>query len=73
MTASDRQVAEIKIMQKVNAAHRESFAQKYEGQIEHILRLLCERLQAGLDKRDGVDIANPVSYTHLTLPTILRV
>ena len=57
-----RQTAEIKIMQKVNAAHRESFAIKFPGQIEHILRLTAERLQAGLDKRDGVDIQNPGTW-----------
>lgn len=57
-----RQTAEIKIMQKVNAAHRESFALKFPGQIEHILRLTAERLQAGLDKRDGVDIQNPTTW-----------
>ena len=51
-----------KIMQKVNAAHRESFAAKFPGQIEHILRLTAERLQAGLDKRDGVDIQNPNTW-----------
>jgi hypothetical protein len=42
------------IMQKINASHRVAFAEKFPGQCEHILRLLTERLQAGLDKRDGV-------------------
>ena len=58
MKPAEQQVADVKIMQKVNAAHRESFAAKYPGQIEHILRLTAERLQAGLDKRDSVDINN---------------
>ncbi len=57
-----RQTAEVKIMQKINAAHRESFAIKFPGQIEHILRLTAERLQAGLDKRDGVDVQNPATW-----------
>jgi hypothetical protein len=57
-----QQVADVKIMQKVNAVHRESFAAKYPGQVEHILRLTAERLQAGLDKRDGVDITNPATW-----------
>jgi hypothetical protein len=57
-----RQTAEIKIMQKVNAAHRESFAIKFPGQLEHILRLTAERLQAGLDKRDGVDVSRPETW-----------
>lgn len=46
------------ILQKINASHRVAFAEKYPGQIEHILRLLTERLQNGLDKRDNVDIDN---------------
>jgi hypothetical protein len=56
MTEADRQLADIKILQKVNRAHREAFAERFDGQIEHILRLLCERLQTGLDKRGNVDI-----------------
>mgnify|MGYP000151992513 CR=1 FL=1 len=50
-----QQVADIKIMQKVNSAHREAFREKFPNQVEHCLRLVMERLQAGLDKRDGVD------------------
>jgi hypothetical protein len=46
------------ILQKVNASHRIAFTEKYPGTIEHILRLLTERLQLGLDKRDNVDIAD---------------
>jgi hypothetical protein len=57
-----RQVADVKIMQKINAAHKEAFAIKWPGQIEHILRLTAERLQAGLDKRDGVDIGNASTW-----------
>jgi hypothetical protein len=44
------------IMQKINASHRVAFAEKFPGQIEHILRLLTERFQNGLDKRDNVDL-----------------
>ena len=47
-------VRETLILQKINASHRIAFAEKFPGQCEHILRLLTERLQAGLDKRDGV-------------------
>ena len=57
-----KQTAEVKIMQKVGAAQREAFAVKFPGQVEHILRLTAERLQAGLDKRDGVDIGNPTTW-----------
>lgn len=59
------QAEDTRILQKVNQHHRTAFAEKYAGQIEHILRLLCERLQAGLDKRDGVDV-NQVDSWRLT-------
>ena len=55
--------ADVKILQKVNAAHRDAFVSKYPGQVEHTLRLVMERLQAGLDKRSGVDVAR--AYTWL--------
>ena len=44
------------ILQKINASHRIAFSEKFPGQVEHILRLLSERLQAGLDKRDNVNL-----------------
>lgn len=59
---AEQQAADTRIMQKVNAAHRESFAVKFPGQLEHILRLTAERLQAGLDKRDGVDVSRPDTW-----------
>lgn len=58
------------ILQKINASHRIAFAEKFPGQCEHILRLLTERLQAGLDKRDSVLIED-VSTWKLS-PTELR-
>ena len=54
--------ADVKIMQKVNRAHGEAFAERYPGQVEHSLRLVMERLQAGLDKRDGIDVARPATW-----------
>jgi hypothetical protein len=57
-----RQTEDIKILQKVNAAHRDAFANKYPGQVEHCLRLVMERLQAGLDKRDGCDVSDPETW-----------
>lgn len=42
------------ILQKINASHRIAFSEKFPGQCEHVLRLLMERLQNGLDKRDNV-------------------
>ena len=55
-------VSDTLILQKINASHRVAFAEKFPGQIEHILRLLTERLQAGLDKRDGVELDNPDTW-----------
>jgi len=56
------QVQEVKILQKVNAVHRDAFSTKYPGQVEHCLRLVMERLQVGLDKRSNVDLANPSTW-----------
>ena len=66
----DSMVQDTKIMQKVNHVHREAFAEKYPGQVEHCLRLTMERLQAGLDKRGLVDIANPDTW--VLVPEELR-
>ena len=55
-------VADTKILQKVNAVHRDAFVQKYPGQVEHCLRLVMERIQLGLDKRDGVNPADPDTW-----------
>ena len=68
-----REEAKVKdtlILQKINASHRIAFSEKFPGQCEHILRLLTERLQAGLDKRDGVLIED-VSTWKLS-PTELK-
>jgi hypothetical protein len=58
----ERLVQDVKILQKVNATHREAFIAKYPGQVEHCLRLVMERLQAGLDKRDGCDVGDPDTW-----------
>ena len=57
-----KQVIETRILQKINGAHREAFAEKFPGQLEHILRLITERLHLGLDKRDGVAVQNPDTW-----------
>lgn len=62
-----QQVADTKILQKVNAVHKDAFAIKYPGQVEHCLRLTMERLQAGLDKRDGCDIGDPDTWRMSTV------
>ena len=58
----DRAVLDTRIRQKINAAHRGAFHEKYPGQLEHILRLITERLHAGLDKRDGVVLNDPDTW-----------
>ena len=57
-----QQVQDTIIMSKVNAAHREAFREKFPNQTEHLLRLISERLQAGLDKRSGVIIQDPNTW-----------
>lgn len=59
---AQEQTADVKILQKVNAVHREAFREKYPAQIEHCLRLVMERLQAGLDKRGAVAIDDPSTW-----------
>jgi len=63
-------VRETLILQKINASHRVAFAEKFPGQLEHILRLITERLQTGLDKRDGVVVED--STTWKLSPTELK-
>ena len=62
LMTTERQIQDVRILQKVNRIHREAFAEKYPGQVEHCLRLVMERLQLGLDKRDGVDPARPDTW-----------
>lgn len=75
-----RAVEETKILQKVNAAHRVAFREKFPGQCEHILRLITERLQHGLRKdidtpltaREIADLAMALDFMyhiHRELPT----
>lgn len=58
----ETRVRETLILQKINATHRVAFNEKFPGQLEHILRLLTERLQIGLDKRDNVLLEDPKSW-----------
>lgn len=50
------------ILQKINASHRMAFNEKFPGQLEHILRLLTERLHVGLDKRDNVVLDDKTTW-----------
>jgi len=51
------------ILQKVNASHRIAFADKYPNQVEHILRLITERLQIGLTKLETTDLSKPDTWS----------
>ena len=51
-------VQETLIQQKVGAAHRAAFHEKFPGQIEHCMRLIAERLQQGLRKDSEVQISD---------------
>jgi hypothetical protein len=53
------------IQQKVNAAHREAFRQKWPNQCEHILRLIAERLQQAL-RKDAEVCLPPRDIDHLS-------
>ena len=53
---------DVKIMQKVNHAHREAFKNRFPGQIEHILRLTAERLHNVLLKKPD-DLGDPETWT----------
>lgn len=57
-----RRVDETKILQKVNAANREAFLQKFPGQLEHSMRLVSERLMHCLNKPPGIDLGDPLSW-----------
>jgi len=58
----ERMVRDTMILQKVNAAHRESFKTRFPGQCEHIQRLIAERLQAILTRKPA-DLADPETWT----------
>lgn len=53
-----QRVQDTKIQQKLGAAHREAFHQKFPGQIEHCMRLIAERLQSGLRKDSDLQISD---------------
>ena len=53
-----RRVQDVKILQKVNAVHREAFVTKFPGQIEHCMRLIAERLQHGLKKDSDIQLSD---------------
>jgi hypothetical protein len=72
--AAQQQAADTKIAQKVNAAHREAFREKFPGQCEHIMRLIAERLQQGLRKDQAVELsAGEICYLARALDAIYSI
>ena len=69
-----QRVQDTRIQQKLGAAHREAFQQKFPGQVEHCMRLIAERLQTGLRKDSDLQIsdcsAKDLSWALLNLWTI---
>ena len=57
-----RAVQDVRILQKVNHAHREAFRERFPGQIEHAMRLTAERLQAVLTKTDSTVLSDPDTW-----------
>ena len=57
-----RRADDTKIQQKVNAAHREAFVARMPGQLEHVMRLVMERLQFCLNKPPGTDLGSPETW-----------
>lgn len=65
----ERMVRDTLILQKVNSAHREAFESKFPGQIQHVLRLIAERLQAVLTNKPSV-LNDPTDWA--TTPADIR-
>jgi len=57
----ERMTRDTVIMQKVNHAHRQAFAQRFPTQIQHCMRLTAERLQAILTSKPA-DLADPMTW-----------
>jgi len=53
-----QRVQDTLIAQKVGAAHRAAFHEKFPGQVEHCMRLIAERLQKGLAKDAEVGLSD---------------
>jgi len=56
-----RRVRDTLILQKVNKAHRDAFKTRFPGQVEHVMRLTAERLQAILASKP-TDLADPETW-----------
>lgn len=57
-----RETQDTKIAQKVMAAHREAFRERFPGSVEHCLRLTTERLLHCLAKPETIDLSHPATW-----------
>lgn len=57
-----RKTDETKILQKVNAMHRDAFHTRFPGAVVHNMRLINERLQHGLSKSSTVNLYDPDTW-----------
>lgn len=57
-----KETQDVKIAQKIMSTHREAFVQKFPHQLEHCMRLTAERLQACLNKPEGVVLSDPGTW-----------
>jgi hypothetical protein len=51
-----------RIQQKIMAANREGFVQRFPGQLQHAMRLVHERLINCLNKPEGCDLSRPDTW-----------
>ena len=65
---------DLRIAKKIVAGQSVVFRDRFPSQVEQCLRLLTERLQAGLDKRNGVVLDNTTTWnmTALELSDLAR-
>lgn len=57
-----KETQDTRIAQKVLGAHREAFRTRFPGAVEHCLRLITERLQHCLNKPEGCDLSDPITW-----------
>ena len=57
-----RRADETKILQKVNAVHRDAFHQRFPGAILHNMRLINKRLQHLVNENEGINLYDPKTW-----------
>ena len=57
-----RRADDVKLMQKVNAVHRDAFHARFPGAIVHNMRLINKRLQHLVNEHEGINLYDPESW-----------